>query len=137
MIGACGLSAACGCGRTPQAPAPHTRLAVVAQAYAHFLAEHQGRLPRDQNQLKEFIQGSSTLLEKAGASDIEQLFISERDNQPLVLLFNSQRQPLAAAGIIGHEQVGVDGRRLVAYRFGNVEELDEAQFNTLLTPQWR
>jgi len=66
-------------------------------------------------------------LKAAGVSDIDFLFSSTRDGQPLVIFYESNQYELATQGIIGHEAVGIDGVRTVAYRFGTAGLLEESK----------
>jgi hypothetical protein len=100
----------------------------MAGLYADFLRQNSGRAPRDPDEFRSFIgEHGASRLKAAGVSDIDALFSSTRDGQPLVIFYEADRSPLATQGIIGHEAVGIDGFRTVAYRFGTVELLEESK----------
>ena len=62
----------------------------------------------------------------------DELFISERDGQPLTVAYG----PAAAnSNFIVSEQTGVNGKRMVGLRTGIVEEMDEAQYKALTGPK--
>jgi hypothetical protein len=125
------LAVAWGCGGgTQETAGTQSHLAIIAKAYSRYLGANQGRLPRDQRQLKEFISSNRESYLKDG-SDLDALFTSERDHQPYILLFGPAGEKQAATGVIGYEKLGVGGRRLVAYRFGSVEEVDVTRFQEL------
>jgi hypothetical protein len=67
-------------------------------------------------------------LEKLRVDSIDELFVSERDGQPLVVVYGS---PPAGSDVVVYEHTGVNGKRLVGHRIGMVEEADEATFKSL------
>jgi hypothetical protein len=100
----------------------------LAGLYSDFLRQNSGRVPRDRDEFRSFIgEHGGSRLKAAGVSDIDSLFSSTRDGQPLVIFYESNHNELATQGIIGHEAVGIDGFRTVAYRFGTVELLEESK----------
>jgi hypothetical protein len=86
---------------------------------------NQGRLPRNNEELKAHIRSQ-------GGQSVDELFISERDNQPYVILYGKDAANPALGGLIAYEQLGVDGSRYIAYRSGSVEAIDEARFRELV-----
>jgi hypothetical protein len=72
------------------------------------------------------------LVKLAGVSSVDELFVSSRDNEPYVILYGKEAAKLINRGILVHERTGVGGHRLVGYRGGSVEALDEAAFRKLV-----
>lgn len=121
-----GSVAGCSSG-TPSAQAD-PNLRTVAGLYSDFLRQNSGRAPRDRDEFRSFInEHGASRLKAAGVSDIDALFSSSRDGQPLVIFYESNQNELANQGIIGHEAVGIDGFRTVAYRFGTAGLLEESK----------
>ncbi|HEX2473540.1 MAG TPA: hypothetical protein VHK01_02270, partial [Lacipirellulaceae bacterium] len=75
---------------------------------------------------------------KAGArvSNLEELFISERDGEPYVI-FYGQRPAGVAADVVAYERTGVDGKRFVGDSVGGVGEVDEQAFAGMVPPAAR
>jgi hypothetical protein len=88
-----------------------------------------GRNPKDEQEFKEKLKSYDLALDKAGVSSIDELFISERDGQPLVVLYGA-RPP--GSDVVVYEQTGVGGMRYVGHKLGMVEEVDEAKFRELV-----
>jgi hypothetical protein len=105
-------------------------------------AVSQGQSLKSQDDYKRYIQNlepelREKIVQGAGVSNVEELFVSERDGQPYVI-FYSQRPEGVANDLVGYEQTGVDGRRYVGYGLGVVgEEVDEQQFAELVPPAVR
>jgi hypothetical protein len=126
------LAAVCvGCGGGQQAasnPAlSHVRLLMLLYNKA---TSTLGRPPKDEQEFKATLQNSNLALDTMKVSSLDELFVSERDNQPLVVVY----KPPAGSDVVVYEQTGVDGKRLIAHRIGQVEEVDEAKFRELVPP---
>jgi hypothetical protein len=104
-------------------------------------AGQQGRQPKSEKELKQFIAGMPAdfrerVLSSAGVSSVDDLFVSERDRLPYVVFYD--RAPAGVtSGVIAFEQQGVDDRRYVGYSIGIVEEADEERFNSIVPPAAR
>jgi hypothetical protein len=128
------LVAGCGGGRQPAADkrVPH----IKALAVLYFKAVSKlGRRPESEPEFKQAIAQGELDLGALGVSNVEELFISERDNQPLVILYGGSPKG-ASPGVVAYERTGKDGKRLVATNTGQVIEADDAQFAKLVpSPQ--
>jgi hypothetical protein len=91
-----------------------------------------GRAPANEAELKKFIekQGAAAVASLKLAS-IDKLFVSERDGKPYVVMYGP-RPKGAAADLAAYEQDGVDGKRLVGFTLGAVQEVDEQRFRELV-----
>ncbi len=127
----CVLIAGCGDGASSQGEATDdSHLKFVADSYALFLKEHR-RLPNDDAEFREFATKRAADDPKAKGQTVDQLLTSERDGKPFGLFTLEDSLPdgfFQAA----YEQVGVDGRRLVADSAGNIQEVDEATFREMV-----
>ena len=95
----------------------------------HGLATSKLRHPP--GDVKEFRQALATLSvkpEQMKVGSCDELFVSERDGKPLVVVYGS---PLKDSDVLVYEQTGVNGKRLIGHRIGMVEEVDEAQYKLL------
>lgn len=122
------MSAATGCGTASSTSPGDARAArgvlkVLGVEYARFAAEHNGRPPADKEELTAFLQTRKDHI--PGLNDVEQLFVSPRDNQPLVVFYGNAMPPADDSGIplIARETTGADGNCLVANTRGGVEEM--------------
>ena len=103
----------------------------------YILAAQQGRTPKSDEEFKQFINGLDAgtrdrTFSAAGVSSADELFISERDGQPYVMVYG--RPPAGVApGLVAYEQQGADGRRYVGYSVGMVEEVDQERFDKLVS----
>ena len=91
----------------------------------------QGRAPTNEQEFKTFIsQNGGPMLEQAGVASVDELFVSERDGQPFVVLYKPSTA--VQSDVIAHEGAGVNGKRLVAHSMGAIEEVDETRFRELV-----
>lgn len=92
-----------------------------------------GHLPQDEQEFKHAIAALGVRPEKMGVTSLDELFISERDHKPLIVIYGSHRPQ---SDVVVYEQVGWEGKRWVGHRIGMVEEMDEAAFRQLrVAPQ--
>jgi hypothetical protein len=104
----------------------HVRLLTSLHA---MVTARLGRFPRDEQEFKQTIAKLSVSLEKLKVGSIDELFISERDGQPFVVVYGS---PPAASDVVVFEQTGLNGRRQIGHRIGMVEEVDDARYSELI-----
>jgi hypothetical protein len=117
-----------GCSATAPVPEPPTaqHIRLVTTAYLQYADKH-GRAPRDANALK-------PILQEMGCDPNEALR-SERDQEPLVILWDVQDLPAVAARrkksvqikscVLVYEQRGQNGRRYVGFSNSFVKEMAE------------
>jgi len=126
--------------RTQDAENSHLRW--LLRLYALASNEAQGRPPKSEEAFKQYIAGMDAgvrdrLLAGAGVSSTDELFISERDGQPYVIIYGKPARKMDS-GVVAYEQQGVNGLRYVGRRVGAGEEVDEQQFNTMVPPEaWK
>jgi hypothetical protein len=127
------VAAGCGSGQSGGDAAPDTsHIKELTTLYVSYMNRNAGRPPASDAEFKKYVaDNGGPLLESVGTS-AEQLFVSPRDNEPYVILYGSEAAKLLRHGIVVHERSGVDGRRLVGYRGGFVNEVDEAEFRKLV-----
>src|SRR6476659_3197912 len=97
----------------------------------NFAESKLGHRPANEAEFKAFIQANAKgLVESLHLGTIDELFVSERDGQPFVVLYGSAPKG-EARDVIAYEQNGVSGKRLVGYSIGAIAEVDENQFAKL------
>jgi hypothetical protein len=105
----------------------------LTMLYVSYMNRSAGRRPANQQEFKNYIaKRGEPLLNSAGISSVEDLFVSPRDNEPYVVLYGNEDSQLISSGVVMHERSGVGGRRLVGYRMGYVNEVDDAEFRKLV-----
>lgn len=129
------LSLVLGCqnGATTS-PTESSNLKPLAVMYGRFISSNQGRGPKDEQELKEFIKSQpSQELSNLGVTDVESLFVSARDKKPYKLKFDPvPAVPGQTSNIFAWEQVGIQGKRYVAGTLGEIMEVDENKFRQLV-----
>jgi hypothetical protein len=123
-----------GCSSPPAPNAPErVPLRHLAILYGKYRNAHRGAPPRDEADFKKFITGlDPAQLSAAGvsAAEVDTLFVSPRDGQPYEVRYNDPPQADRPAAVVA-EKVGKGGKRMVAYSTGQVDEVDEAQYQTV------
>src|SRR5688500_11093204 len=111
-----------GCGPTSKASgdAEISQIELLVSLYQR-AGRELGRYPKNEQELKQTIGKMDLNLEAMKLASVDELYVSERDGEPLVIVF-----PPNAKGVIAYEKTGVDGTRLVAFSEGNVQEVDES-----------
>lgn len=133
LYGIAGSLAACvqtGCGSSGLAGGSgEARLTVLTKKYVAYLNTHQNRPPASEGEFKQYIAdagGSATT--RAGVASVDELFVSPRDGKSFVVAYGKAAIPLISRGIIAYETSGKEGKRLVGYRLGYVEAVDDDKF---------
>ena len=88
-----------------------------------------GRHPKDEQEFKDVIRKSDVDLEAMKVSSIDELFVSERDGQPLGVVYGPAPP---GSDVVVYEQQGVDGKRMVGHKIGMIEAVDDARFRELV-----
>jgi hypothetical protein len=99
-----------------------------------YVGKHQGHLPSDEVTLKNFIRSDCKyVLTKNGMTDADSMFVSDRDNNPLVVTYAKDlpSRELVPEMIVAHEKTGVAGRRLVVLPSGVVREFDTSTLEAI------
>ncbi|MGI9427810.1 MAG: hypothetical protein ACR2NM_04075 [Bythopirellula sp.] len=88
----------------------------------------QGRAPTSEAELRDYVVANAQqVLEKLEIASFDELLISERDGLPFVVLYGKTPKGVRP-DIIAYEQTGINGKRLVGFSLGNIEEVDETAF---------
>jgi hypothetical protein len=119
-----------GCGSSVgSAPKGVSHVGAISALYFK-AASVLGRNPADEQEFKTAIGQGEMDVNVLGVSSVDELFLSDRDGQPLVILYGPR--PKNSQGVIAYEQTGKDGVRLVGTSNGQVIEADAAQFAKLV-----
>jgi hypothetical protein len=128
------LTALTGCsGDRAPAGSGDSNLAVLTKIYVDHMNAHEGSPPKDETAFKDYIrQYGAHRLKGANMNELDALFVSTRDHQPLVFIYGVSADPRRQSAVVGYEQSPVDGKRTVGYRYGTIELVDDARFSELL-----
>lgn len=128
----CLLAACPGCGSSSTAAVrpetSHVRQLTALYAKASLKLR---RPPKDEHEFKQFLAGANVPLDSLHVGSLDELFVSERDGQPLVVQYGTRK----GSDVVVYEQTGVDGKRLIGHKIGMVEEVDDAAFQALKIPK--
>lgn len=122
-----------GCSR-PHAGAvnPDPHLVLLTKLYVDHLNMNSGEPPADEDSFKAFVREHGTYrLKTAGVENVDEIFQSTRDGQPLVIFYGKASDPRLQGTVVAHEQTGVAGKRCVGMRYGTVQLVDQEQFEQL------
>jgi hypothetical protein len=120
--------AGCGSNNTDAARKELSHIRLLTSLYAK-TANTIGHNPKSEEEFKQAIADSGVKLENLRVASIDELFVSERDGKPLVVVYG---QSLPNSDVIVYEQEGVDGLREVGHKIGKVEQVDAAKFAELV-----
>lgn len=133
LTGSLALIALIGCSRSQPDRANPTaeNLRQIAILCGKYMGS-KGKMPPSADALKKFARGSN--VPGAAPPDLDQLFVSPRDNEPYVIVSSAK---MGAPGkgprtIIAHEKTGQAGKRYVAYATAEVEEINDEQFKQIM-----
>jgi hypothetical protein len=91
-----------------------------------------GHPPKNEQAFRSFVaEKGGPSLERAQITSVDELLLSERDNQPLVVFYGGPK-PGAHPDVVAYEQQGVDGKRRVGFGIGMVEDVDDTRFRELV-----
>lgn len=107
----------------------HLRLLISLHNYA---TSELGRAPKNQEEFQEFIQQKcQQTLEQSEIASVEDLFVSERSGQPLVVIYGP-RPKSVSPDVVAYEQEPTDGMRQVGFSLGRIQKVNQTQFLELV-----
>jgi hypothetical protein len=106
----------------------HVRAITALYARA---ASSLGHNPASEQEFKSAIAGANINLKAFGVDNVDELFTSEHDGKPRVILYGPNPKGVAP-GVIVYEQEGVNGVREVGFKIGQIEEADAQRFKELV-----
>ena len=130
------LSAFAGCGdnrvKNMVTDANQNNVEKLRTCYLLYGARHRYDGPKSEQELKDFLATNDTIdknlkLLGISRSDVDGLFTSQRDFQPLLVDWGEKLMPGSKTAVVS-EAVGVEGKRRVAFSDGSSREVDEAEF---------
>jgi hypothetical protein len=105
----------------------------LAVLYGKYIASHMGQPPADEKVFRDFIKTlPANELESYGATNVDAIFTSTRDNKPYVILYNASSANPGEAAVVAYEQEGALGKRYVATSLGEVKLVELAELQKLV-----
>ncbi len=107
----------------------------LATLYSIFHNKNNLKGPKNEGQLRAFVESQDPNLLKRGSIDpakLDELFISERDGEPFVIRYRVNTVVFGPPLPVIFEATGVDGLRQVGFCNGPMQEVDEDEYERLL-----
>ena len=127
------IAISAGCNR-PLAGAvdPDPNVVLLTKLYVDHLNMKSGESPANEDSFKAFVREHGAYrLKTAGIENVDEIFKSTRDGQPLVVFYGKASGTQAQGSVVVHEQLGLDGKRCVGLRYGTVEVVEQQRFEHL------
>jgi len=133
LILACGAVALMGCDSKSSSGGPAGMEDFQTLVTLYSSLAKTGRRPANEAAFKEDIKSGrlAAVAKILNVTEVDPLFVSKRDGKPIVVIYG---QPPAGVdpNVVAYEQEGVDGKRLVGFSLGTIEEVDETRFRELV-----
>jgi len=130
LIAAATATIGCGGGGEQSAAEKETSHLRTLVSFYQYAAKSSRGATANEQAFREFLADKVDTLAESGVNSVDELFISERDNQPFVVIYGKRPSGMEP-GVVAYEQTGVDGKRQVGFDIGRIEEADQARFNEL------
>lgn len=132
-------AAGCGGGNSPDemiGKANATNLQRLCNLYVLYQTRNGWQGPPDEATFKEFIDSQGDrILKRMGVEpgNVTAIFASERDSEPYVIRWGLPGNPRGEAVPIVFEKTGVDGMRMVGFSKPEHREVDDAEYQQLMS----
>lgn len=117
------------------AAANDTNVKRLATLYTYFHIQNKNKGPKNEEQLREFIESQDASRLKRGGIDatkLDELFVSERDGEPFVIRYGVNTYIRGPSLAVVFEATGIDGMRQVGFCNGLMQEVDEEEYDRLM-----
>ena len=118
------------------ADANDTNVKRLATLYSIFHNKNKLKGPKNEEELREFVEAQDPNLLKRGGIDankMDELFVSERDGEPFVIRYKVNTVVFGPPLPVVFEATGVDGMRQVGFCNGLMQEVDEDEYDRLMS----
>jgi len=133
----------CGKGKVAEriAEMNATPIKRLLTSYVYFQGKHGYKGPKNEQELRDFIADDRFQkgFDRAGidTSDIDALFISDRDGQPFKVKYGIPGSPMGFKDPVVFESEGVDGEVMVAFGGATVEVMSSEESESLFESRKR
>jgi hypothetical protein len=133
------IAALIGCSKGPSADAMFAEnsdinIKRLAWLYGVFQVNHNWNGPKDEAEFRKFIESQNPKrLSKIGIemSSLENLFVSERDNQPFKIRWQVLGSPRGPEKPVIFEAAGVDGKFQIGFTGNKLVEVEQSEYDRL------
>lgn len=131
----------CGCGGSDALESPTAaRLKGLSLMYMDHIVAKNGNTPANEAELKKHMRTVDAIqLSLAGFSrdKLDDAFVSLRDNEPFVVIYNVNAGTLGAKDgpVIAYEKTGVGGKKLVVNVSAQLSYVSEDRLQEMLKPK--
>ena len=117
------------------ADANDTNVKRLATLYSFFHIQNKNKGPKNEAQLREFIESQDADRLKRGGIDVsklDELFVSERDGEPFVIRYQVNTVIRGPSQAVVFESTGIGGMRHVGFCNGSMKEVDDNEYDRLM-----
>ena len=112
-------------------------LAWLGAMYGMYLGQHQGQAPKTIDDLRKFVEKktSADQLARLGAANVNDLFVSQRDGKPFVMVSYKKPPSMEEEGlppVVLYEAEGENGKKAVAFLGAGTRTVDDNELQKLL-----
>lgn len=107
----------------------------LANLYCVYQAAHEFKGPKDEPQFRQFISEmppSRLKYYSVDASQLDQLFVSERDQKPFIIRWDLTAKSRQGLVPMVFEQQGVDGKYMIGFSSFEIREVDRSEYEQYL-----
>ncbi len=133
------LALGCGGSKDPKsmiAAANDSNVKRLATMYSFYHLKNNFKGPKDEDTFRTFIEEQDPKrlsLADIDASKLDELFVSERDKEPFVVRYGKDTYVRGPSIPVVFEATGVDGMRQVGFCNGSMQEVDEEEYDRLMS----
>lgn len=137
LLGTALLLAGCGGADANSmiADANDTNVKRLATMYSFFHIKNKNKGPKNEEQLRAFIESQDADRLKRGGIDatkLDELFVSERDGEPFLVRYGVNTVIRGPSLPVIFESTGIDSMRQVGFFNGSMQEVDEDEYDRLM-----
>ena len=130
------LLATIGCGRTSPDDAIRasnkSNIQRLSNCYAMYQFNNGWQGPKDEASFKEYLNGvRPKILERMGITDVDAIFVSERDGQPFKVRYAVNGTARGTSEAVVFESEGSGGKKMVGFLNMTQREVDQAEYDEL------
>lgn len=107
------------------------RLAGLTQIWTKYQAVNAGEVPKSLDEFKAFAEERGTFAVHEDLESVGDLFVSDADGQPFVMLFGKEQFKHGGAKVIAHEASATDGKVWIATYGGAPAQITESELKNL------
>ena len=120
-----------GCSSSTKDSKNEVRLGSLTQIWSKHQAVNSGALPQNEEEFKAFAEERGKFAVRGDIDGVGDLFVSDVDGQPFVMLFGKEQFKYENQNVIAYEPTATDGKVWMAMEGGAPRQIDETELNDL------